>query len=142
MANLIDVKVPDIGDFTDIPVIEILVKVGDTVKKEDSLVSLESDKATMEVPAPEAGTVRGMRVKVGARVSKGAAICTLELAGGAAAQPLTPALSPPAQRERETTAVARSAGAGRPRAKDRGGGKEIPKSHMDIGLAIIIKGEQ
>src|SRR5260221_14306562 len=55
MANLIDVKVPDIGDFADIHVIEILVKTGDTIKKEDSLVSLESDKATMEVPSPDAG---------------------------------------------------------------------------------------
>jgi pyruvate dehydrogenase E2 component (dihydrolipoamide acetyltransferase) len=54
MSNSIDIKVPDIGDFTDVPVIEIFVKVGDTVKAEDPLVSLESDKATMDVPAPRA----------------------------------------------------------------------------------------
>ena len=65
MANLVEVKVPDIGDFADIPVIEILVKVGDTVKKEDSLVSLESDKATMEVPSTHSGVVKEIRVKLG-----------------------------------------------------------------------------
>ena len=58
MANLIEVKVPDIGDFAEIPVIEILVKPGDTVKKEDSLISLESDKATMEVPSTHSGVVK------------------------------------------------------------------------------------
>ena len=67
MANLIDVKVPDIGDFADIPVIEILVKVGDTIKKEDSLVSLESDKATMEVPATHGGVVKDIMSRLATR---------------------------------------------------------------------------
>ena len=80
MANLIEVKVPDIGDFTDIPVIEILVKSGDTVKKEDSLVSLESDKATMEVPSPHAGVVRELKVKLGDKVSMGSVLMLLETA--------------------------------------------------------------
>ena len=61
----IEIKVPDIGDFKDVPVIEVLVKPGDAVKKEDSLVTLESDKATMEVPSSHAGTVKELRVKVG-----------------------------------------------------------------------------
>lgn len=78
MANLVDVKVPDIGDFTDIPVIEILVKVGDTVVKEQSLVALESDKATMEVPASHAGIVREIKVKLGEKVSMGALVLVLE----------------------------------------------------------------
>ncbi len=78
MANLVDVKVPDIGDFTDIPVIEILVKVGDTVAKEQSLVALESDKATMEVPASHAGIVREIKVKLGDKVSMGALVLVLE----------------------------------------------------------------
>ncbi len=81
----IEVKVPDIGDFKDVPVIEVLVKPGDAVKKDDSLVTLESDKATMEVPAPSAGTVKELRVKVGDKVSEGSAIIVLE--GAAAAQP-------------------------------------------------------
>ena len=69
MAASIEVKVPDIGDFKDIPVIEIMVKAGDRIKVEDPLISLESDKATMEVPAPASGTVREIKVKVGDKVS-------------------------------------------------------------------------
>ena len=63
MSGLIDIKVPDIGDFKDVPVIEVFVKPGDVVKAEDSLVTLESDKATMDVPAPGAGTVKELKVK-------------------------------------------------------------------------------
>ena len=80
-----EVKVPDIGDFSDIPVIEVHVKPGDTVEKEQSLVTLESDKATMDVPSPAAGTVKELKVKVGDNVSEGVVILTLEGAGGGAA---------------------------------------------------------
>src|SRR4029078_10867889 len=83
--STIEVKVPDIGDFTDVPVIEVLVKPGDVVKAEDSLVTLESDKATMDVPAPAAGTVKSVGVKVGDKVSEGHLILTLEQAAGPAA---------------------------------------------------------
>jgi dihydrolipoamide dehydrogenase len=79
----IEIKVPDIGDFKDVPVIEVLVKPGDTVKKEDSLVTLESDKATMEVPSTHAGTVKEIRVKLGDKVSQGTVIALLEAAAGA-----------------------------------------------------------
>ena len=72
MSNLIDIKVPDIGDFRDVPVIEILVKLGDTVKAEDPLVSLESDKATMDVPAPQGGVVKAIPIKVGDKSAKAA----------------------------------------------------------------------
>ncbi|MFI4953546.1 MAG: dihydrolipoyllysine-residue acetyltransferase [Burkholderiales bacterium] len=82
--STIEVKVPDIGDFKDVPVIEVLVKPGDTVKAEDSLVTLESDKATMDVPAPAGGVVKSVGVKAGDKVSEGSLILTLE-AGGAAA---------------------------------------------------------
>ena len=85
MANAIEVKVPDIGDFKNIPVIEILVKPGDTVRAEDPLVTLESDKATMEVPSPVAGTVREIRIKVGDKVSEGALVLMLEASGDAPA---------------------------------------------------------
>ncbi len=78
MASLKDVLVPDIGDFKDIPVIEVLVKPGDTVSPEESLITLESDKATMEVPAPFGGTVKEMKVKVGDKISEGAVILSLE----------------------------------------------------------------
>ena len=85
MANAIEVKVPDIGDFKNIPVIEILVKPGDTVHAEDPLVTLESDKATLEVPSPVAGTVREIRSKVGDKVSEGALVLMLEASGDAPA---------------------------------------------------------
>jgi pyruvate dehydrogenase E2 component (dihydrolipoamide acetyltransferase) len=80
------VEVPDIGDFTDVPVIEILVSPGDTVQAEDPLVTLESDKATMDVPAPFAGTVKQLQVKVGDRVSEGSRLLTLEPVGGEAGE--------------------------------------------------------
>src|SRR6185295_13756435 len=73
-----EVKVPDIGDFKSVEVIEILVKPGDTVAKEQSLITLESDKATMEIPSPGAGTVQSIKVKVGDKVSKGSSILVLE----------------------------------------------------------------
>ena len=76
----IEIRVPDIGDFKDVPVIELLVKPGDAVKKEDSLVTLESDKATMDVPSSHTGTVKEVRVKVGDKVSQGAVIATLDAA--------------------------------------------------------------
>jgi pyruvate dehydrogenase E2 component (dihydrolipoamide acetyltransferase) len=94
--STIEVKVPDIGDFKDVPVIEVFVKPGDVVKAEDSLVTLESDKATMDVPAPAAGTVKELKVKVGDKVSEGSAILTLESAdaGGAKAAPTATASRP------------------------------------------------
>ena len=80
-----EVKVPDIGDFKDVPVIEVMVRPGDVVEPEDALVTLESDKATMDVPAPAAGTVKALKVKVGDKVSEGSVILLLEAAGGARA---------------------------------------------------------
>ena len=93
--STIEVKVPDIGDFKDVPVIEVFVKPGDAVKAEDSLVTLESDKATMDVPAPAAGTVRELRVKLGDKVSEGSTILTLQTADGEAK--VSPATAAPAQ---------------------------------------------
>jgi len=98
----IEVKVPDIGDFKDVEVIEVLVKPGDRVEKEQSLVSLESDKATMEIPSPGAGTVKAVTVKLGDKVSEGALILHLEEGGVAeaapavAAAPAAPAPAAPA----------------------------------------------
>ena len=78
MASVTEVKVPDIGDFKDVEVIEVLVKPGDTVAKEQSLISLESDKATMEIPSPVAGVVKELKVKVGDKVSQGTAILAVD----------------------------------------------------------------
>jgi pyruvate dehydrogenase E2 component (dihydrolipoamide acetyltransferase) len=97
MSNIIEVKVPDIGDFKNIPVIEVLVKPGDSVNKEAPLVTLESDKATMEVPAPAAGIVKEIKVKLGDKVSEGSLVLMLESAGdGAAAKPAAPQMPAPA----------------------------------------------
>src|SRR5688572_16662089 len=86
-----EARVPDIGNYNDVPVIEVLVKVGDTVKKDQGLVTLESDKATMEVPAPFAGVVKSLKVKVGDSLSEGAVVAEIEEAGGGAAEPAKPA---------------------------------------------------
>ncbi len=92
----IEVKVPDIGDFKDVPIIEILVKPGDTVKAEQPLLTLESDKATLDVPAPASGVVGEIIAKVGEKVSMGSSLLTLDEAGGAptAAAPATTASAP------------------------------------------------
>ncbi|MGC5808041.1 dihydrolipoyllysine-residue acetyltransferase [Ralstonia pseudosolanacearum] len=105
-GGTIEVKVPDIGDYKDVPVIEISVKVGDKVEAEQSLITLESDKATMDVPSPAAGTVKDIRVKVGDAVSEGTLIVLLEGAGGAAAAAPAPALAPAAAAPSPAPAVA------------------------------------
>ncbi|CAG0949939.1 pyruvate dehydrogenase E2 component (dihydrolipoamide acetyltransferase) [Burkholderiales bacterium] len=97
MSQLIEVKVPDIGDFKDVPVIEVHVKVGDSVKVDDALVTLESDKATMDVPSAAAGVVKELRVKLGDRVSEGVVVVVLEatsVAGAAAPAKASPAPAP------------------------------------------------
>ena len=81
-----EIAVPDIGDFKDIPVIEVLVKPGDTIAKEAPLVVLESDKASMEVPSSAAGVVNDVKVKVGDKVSQGSVIVTVAVAGAAPAK--------------------------------------------------------
>ena len=94
MTDMKEALVPDIGDFTGIPVIEILVVVGDTVARDQGLVTLESDKATMEVPAPFAGTVRELKVKLGDNVSEGSVVAIIEAADSAAAGAATPPPAP------------------------------------------------
>ena len=85
--SIIEVKIPDIGAFKDVPVIEVLVKPGDSVKKEDALVTLESDKATFDVPAPQAGVVKELKIKAGDKVSQGSLILMLEAGEGVATAP-------------------------------------------------------
>src|SRR5712691_7697944 len=101
----IEVKVPDIGDFKDVEVIEVLVKPGDAVAKEQSLVTLESDKATMEIPSPGAGVVKELRIKVGDKVSRGAPILVLE-SGQAEKKPEAPKASPTPAADPSTSAAA------------------------------------
>ena len=82
--STIEIKVPDIGDFKDVAIIEVLVKPGDTVRQEQSLVTVESDKASMEIPISHAGVVKEMRVKLGDKVSEGFVLLTLETSEAAA----------------------------------------------------------
>ncbi|HUQ76724.1 MAG TPA: biotin/lipoyl-containing protein, partial [Burkholderiales bacterium] len=116
-----DVKVPDIGDFKNVEVIEVLVKPGDRVEKEQSLVTLESDKATMEIPSPGAGVVKELKIKVGDKISQGAVILLLEEDQKAEA-PQKP--TPPAA----------------PSPLDRGATKKEPAGEYDCDVVVIGAG--
>ena len=94
MPNIMEVKIPDIGDFEEVAVIEVMVKPGDTIKPEDPLITLESDKATMDVPSPAAGKVKDVRLKVGDKIKQGSLILLLETAEAAPA-PAAPAKPAP-----------------------------------------------
>ena len=96
MTQLIEIKVPDVGDFKEVPVIEILVHPGDNVEKETSLITLETDKATIEIPAPQNGTVKEIKVKIGDTVSEGSVILTLE--------PITDSTDSPPYTKKDTKA--------------------------------------
>jgi len=109
VANTTDVKVPDIGDFKDVPIIEILVKPGDEVKADDPLVTLESDKATMDVPAPSAGKVAEIVAKIGDRVAMGSLLLRMEPAGDGAAAPAQKPPPQPAKAESAKPAAAKEA---------------------------------
>src|SRR5450830_1115776 len=91
-----DILVPDIGDFAEVEVIELLVKVGDTVKVEQSLLTVESDKASMEIPSSHAGVIKELKVKLGDKVAKGSLVAVIEATGGAATAAPAPAVAPTA----------------------------------------------
>jgi pyruvate dehydrogenase E2 component (dihydrolipoamide acetyltransferase) len=139
MADLKEARVPDIGGHDNVPVIEVLVKAGDRVEKEQSLITLESDKATMEVPAPFAGVVKEIKLKVGDEVAEGALIATIEADGAAAVSAPAPAssassaqASPPAVRERDA-AVEESTPQALPAAPPAAGGGVREARVPDIG---------
>ena len=93
-SGLVDVTVPDIGDFKEVEVIELMVKVGDSIKVDQSLLTVESDKASMEIPSSHAGIVKELKVKVGDKVAKGSLVLVVETTGGAAAPSAAPAAAP------------------------------------------------
>ncbi len=105
MSQLIDIKVPDIGDYKDVPVIEVLVKAGDRVEKEQSIVVLESDKATMDVPSSHSGLVKEVKVKVGDSISEGAIVLILEDSGEVVA-PASAQVAPAATKAEPAVAAA------------------------------------
>jgi dihydrolipoamide dehydrogenase len=132
MANNIEVKVPDIGGYDDVPVIELLVAVGDTVAKDQGLVTLESDKATMEVPSSAAGVVRELKVKVGDNVSEGSVIAVLEAEGATEAP--APAAKPAAAQSAPAASTASAPSAPEPQAAAGTGRK------ADIECAMVVIG--
>jgi dihydrolipoamide dehydrogenase len=135
VSDVVEVKVPDIGDFADVPVIEVLVAPGDTVAVEDPLVTLESDKATMDVPSPIAGTITEIAAKVGDRVSEGSLVLTVEAdsAAPAAHEPAAPAAQePPApapDADRTTQVLVLGAGPG---------GYTAAFRAADLGLKVTL----
>ena len=126
---LIDVKVPDIGDFKDVEVIEVLVKPGDTIKAEQSLVTVESDKASMEIPSSAAGVVKELKVAIGDKVNEGSVLLTLEASGQAAATP-APAPAPAAA---APTPAAAAPAAPAPAAATYAGGADLECDMLVLG---------
>ncbi len=122
MSNLVEVKVPDIGDFDSVPVIELFVKVGDTLQVDDAIVTLESDKATMDVPSPVAGTVKEVLVQVGSKVGEGALLIKVE-SGAAATTAPAPA----------TAAAPVAAPVAAPAAATHAGGADIECDMLVLG---------
>src|SRR5215472_1267660 len=130
-----EVKVPDIGDFKDVPVIEVFVKPGDAVKKEDSLVTLESDKATMDVPSPASGTIRELKLKVGDKVSEGSLILTLDSESAGAPK------SAPSPAPKAAPAPPPSSGAKEsPAAPAPGAGTYAGKADIECEMVVLGSG--
>ena len=137
MGEIREVAVPDIGDFKDVPIIEVAVKVGDRVKAEAPLITLESDKASMEVPSPSAGVVKSLAVKIGDRVSQGTPILSLELDGaGSAADLVKPAVTPPPAPTSAPSGVAEV------RVPDIGDFKDVPIIEVSVKPGDTVKPEQ
>jgi dihydrolipoamide dehydrogenase len=125
----VELKVPDIGDFKDVEVIELLVKPGDTVKAEQSLITVESDKASMEIPATQGGVIKELKIKLGDKVSQGSVIALIDAAEGGAAAPSPQ--PPPAKAEEGAKAAAPAAPA--PQAASYAGGADLECDMLVIG---------
>jgi pyruvate dehydrogenase E2 component (dihydrolipoamide acetyltransferase) len=148
---IIEIQVPDIGDFADVAVIELLVKAGDSVKAEQSLMTVESDKAAMEIPSSHAGVVKELKVAIGDKVSKGSLVLLLEVAGEAAAAPTAPAaVAAPSiqnvpvaeQTQAPTAAVSVASGPVEVRVPDIGDFKDVVVIEVMVKPGDSIKLEQ
>ena len=145
---LIEVKVPDIGDFKEVAIIEVLVKPGDAIKAEQSLITVESDKASMEIPSSHAGVVKELKIKLGDMVSEGSVLLSLEVAGEAVSAPATPAApaasADPAPSVRAVAAAAASFGGTADLECDLlvlgagPGGYSTAFRAADLGLKVVI----
>src|SRR3546814_6347050 len=133
MSNTIEIKAPDIGDFSEVEVIEVLVAQGDHISAEQSLKTVDSDKASMEIPSPQAGVVKSLTVKVGDKIKEGSVVLQLETAGGADEQPAEPAKkAEPAQAAQQAPAASAPAAAAPPSAQ-QGQGATTTVIGPDIG---------
>ncbi|MGE0497661.1 MAG: dihydrolipoyl dehydrogenase [Ramlibacter sp.] len=130
--SLIDIKVPDIGDFSEVTVIEVLVKAGDTIKPEQSLITVESDKASMEIPASQGGVVKEIKVKLGDKVAEGSVVLVVEAAGAAAA-PVSEPKQAQVQEARAPTAIKSEATAAAPAAASHAGGADLECDLLVLG---------
>ncbi|MGV1017119.1 MAG: dihydrolipoyllysine-residue acetyltransferase [Fluviibacter phosphoraccumulans] len=143
MSQLIDIKVPDIGDFTDVPVIEVFVKPGDVIKIDDALVTLESDKATMDVPASAAGVVKEVLVKLGDRIGEGAVVVSVEASDTAsvavAAAPAPAPASEPAPAAPQAAAPSSSGGVVDIKVPDIGDFAEVPVIEIFVKPGDSVK---
>ena len=140
----IDVNVPDIGDFKDVPIIEVLVKPGDVVKAEQPLVTLESDKATMDVPSPIAGAVADVVAKVGDKVSMGALIARIDSSAGESAAKAAPAKAAPRAASAKTapTPAPAKAAAIDVSVPDIGDFKDVPVIEVLVKAGDTVEAEQ
>jgi len=141
MSQTIEVKVPDIGDFKDVPVIEIFVKPGDTVKMEDPLCSLESDKATMDVPSSAAGVVKEVKIKVGDKVAEGSVVVILESAASGAAAPAPVAAAPATPAPVAAAPAPAASGPVEVKVPDIGDFKDVPVIEVFVKVGDTVKQE-
>jgi pyruvate dehydrogenase E2 component (dihydrolipoamide acetyltransferase) len=153
MASLIDIKIPDIGEFHDVDVVEVMVKPGDHISVDDSLITIESDKATMEVPSPQAGIVKSVKVKLGDKVSEGSAIIELEAEGapigedGASGETKAVEAKPREVQSAKKTAAPVNGAGNRPPAKERpaltvvGGSAETPAAEPEPSAPMARSAE-
>ncbi|WLW59371.1 dihydrolipoyllysine-residue acetyltransferase [Achromobacter aegrifaciens] len=152
MSNIVQIKVPDIGDFKEVEVIEVLVAVGDTIKAEQSLITVESDKASMEIPASQGGVVKSISVKVGDKVAEGTVVLEVEASGaGEAAAPAAAPAKEEAPKAEAKAAAQPAAAAAAPAASsgpvnievpDIGDFKEVEVIEVMVAVGDTIKAEQ
>ena len=147
---LVDIKVPDIGDFDEVAVIELMVKVGDSIKVDQSVLTVESDKASMEIPSSHAGVVKEIKVAVGGKVKEGTIVLSLEVAGeaavaapaAAAASNPAPAVAPAAQAAPAAATAVVSSGPVEVKVPDIGDFKDVSIIEILVKIGDTIKMEQ
>src|SRR5690625_4700268 len=142
MSNTIEIKVPDIGDVDEVDVIEVLVAENDQIEAEQSLITVESDKASMEIPAPQAGVVKSVSVKVGDKVAEGSVILLLEAVEGAESDADTPAAATAsdAQDDGGDSQQDASASADKPQEPSTADSKAVPSTPTKTATSVVQTG--